>query len=312
MYILAVLPVVMGAGLGMQTAINAKLRTFVVSPYLASAISFTIGAVFLSVITLVSGESLGVPLSVFQANPVWIWLGGLLGTIGLTINLLLFPKLGGIQTAVLPIFGQIIMGVIVDQFGLFYSPRTPLNLTRGLGILLVVLGVLTTIGVVRKKNPMLKKKASEKNQILWQITGIAGGMLTALQAAINGRLGMVIDSPIHAAAISFSIGAVLLIITSLVTRAPFGNIGKTLKQGKKNWWLWIGGLLGSLYVFGTAWLVPQIGTGQVVVLALFGQLLFSALIEHFGLFRSIEIKISTSKILGLGIMLLGVLTLHFL
>lgn len=38
-------------------------------------------------------------------------------------------------------------------------------------------------------------------------------------------------------------------------------------------------ILGAIYVLGCAWLVPQIGTGQVIVLVLFGQLFFSAIID---------------------------------
>lgn len=311
MNILVLFPILMGAGLGMQTAVNAKLRTFVDSPYLASAISFTIGAIFLCLITLVSGDGLLVAASVFQNNPTWIWLGGLLGTIGLTINLLLFSKLGGIQAAVLPIFGQIIMGVVVDQFGLFNAPQSVLTVKRGLGLILVVIGVFVTIGIM-KRNNLVKEKPKEQQLLPWQIIGIVGGMLTALQAAINGQLGTVLGSPIQAAAISFTIGALLLIIVSLITKADFGKIQSAIKTSKESWWIWIGGFLGSIYVFGTAWLVPQIGTGQVVVMALFGQLLFSALIENFGLFQSIKIPINSSKVVGLIIMLVGVLIIHFL
>lgn len=310
MNILVLFPILMGAGLGMQTAVNAKLRTFVESPYLASAISFTIGAIFLCLITLISGSDLLVTANVFRDNPAWIWIGGLLGTIGLTINLLLFSKLGGIQAAVLPIFGQIIMGVVIDQFGLFNAPQSILTVKRGLGLMLVVIGVFVTIGMMKRNK--LVKKPKEQQLLPWQIIGVAGGMLTALQAAINGQLGTVLGSPIQAAAISFTIGAIVLIIVSIITKADFNKIQSAVKNSKDSWWIWIGGFLGSIYVFGMAWLVPKIGTGQVVVMALFGQLLFSALVENFGLFRSIKIPINSSKVMGLVIMLTGVLIVHFL
>jgi len=66
-------------------------------------------------------------------------------------------------------------------------------------------------------------------------------------------------------------------------------------------------VIGALYVLCSSWLVPLIGTGQVVVLALFGQLVFSALVEHFGLFGSQVTRLSRAKIIGLIIMFMGVL-----
>ena len=49
-------------------------------------------------------------------NYTWV-LGGLLGVIYLTGNLLLLPRLGAL-TVVITVTGQIIMGVIIDTFGL--------------------------------------------------------------------------------------------------------------------------------------------------------------------------------------------------
>jgi len=87
MIILALVPVLMGCGIAMQTAINSKLRYFVKSPYLASTVSFTIGALFLIALTIMSGESPFVSTNIIIGNPWWIWLGGLLGVIGLTANI---------------------------------------------------------------------------------------------------------------------------------------------------------------------------------------------------------------------------------
>lgn len=60
----------------------------------------------------------------------------------LTGNILLFPKLGGVQTVVLPVLGQILMGLAIDNFGLFYSQQTSLTVFRIAGAVLVLLGVV--------------------------------------------------------------------------------------------------------------------------------------------------------------------------
>ncbi|MGZ7862868.1 DMT family transporter [Ligilactobacillus salivarius] len=67
-----------------------------------------------------------------------------------------------------------------------------------------------------------------------------------------------------------------------------------------------------MYVLGCAWLVPQIGTGQVIVLVLFGQLFFSAIIDNWGLLHSKVNPINLMRILGLITMFIGVVVLHFI
>jgi len=308
MLLLALIPILMGGGLAMQTAINSKLRQFVVSPYLASAVSFSVGAVFLIALTLFMGISPLVSWSTVTSNPWWIWLGGLLGVIGLTTNLLLFPRLGSIQTAVLPIFGQIVMGILIDQFGWFSSPRLPLTLIKVAGLLLVTLGML--IASLRWGRAAANQQTN--NQWLWRLLGIGAGMLMATQTAINGHLGVVLDSSVHAAMISFTVGAVLLLIMVLALRLPLSGLANAAHAGRSHWWIWLGGFLGAAYVFGSAWLVPQIGTGQVVVIALFGQLLFSALIEQLGWFEANAQRVQFPRLIGLLLMFIGVVGIHFL
>lgn len=308
MILLALIPILMGSGLAMQTAVNSKLRQFVGSPYLASAVSFTVGAIFLIILTIMSGINPFVSGQVFTNHPWWIWLGGLLGVLGMTVNLLLFPRLGSVQTAILPLFGQIIMGIIIDQFGLFDSPQSGLTLIKTAGVLLVAVGMLIATGTIGKHN---SDKSKSQHNLLLQLLGIGSGFLMASQTAINGELGVVLGSSVHAAMISFTVGAVLLYLLLIALRIPVKNLQPAIKAGKSFWWTWIGGFLGALYVFGSAWLVPQIGTGQVVVIALFGQLFFSAIIDHLGLFKSTVNKVVLSRVIGLVVMFLGVVGIHF-
>lgn len=310
MFLLALIPIIMGSGLAMQTAVNSKLRGYVGSPYLASTVSFTIGALFLILLTLLSGINPLVAANTFISNPWWIWLGGLLGVLGMTVNLLLFPRLGSVQTAILPLFGQIIMGVIIDQFGLFSSPKSGLTLIKAIGVILVAVGMVIATGMIGSKPATTSNK--RHHNLLLQLLGIGSGFLMASQTAINGHLGVVLGSSVHAAMISFTVGAVLLFILLAILRLPLRDLKPALQAGGRYWWLWIGGFLGALYVFGSAWLVPQIGTGQVVVIALFGQLFFSALIDHFGLFESLVNKVALLRVLGLVTMFLGVAGIHFL
>lgn len=333
------LGIAIGIGLAMQTAINSQLRKFVISPFLASMVSFAIGCLFLTLATLLSGSTLIVPLHIFTDEPLWIWLGGLLGVVALTTNILLFPKLGSVQTSVMPILGMIMMSMVIDHFGFFRSPKQPFGMNRVVGVILVLLGVFLAVVIgeilqyrryrqlanqqVNKadKTSMSdranhventgKSDISGSSQWLWRFIGIGSGMLVATQAAINGQLGKVLHSPVHAAFISFFVGLVILVFVVAIKDRSFINLVQPVKLSAP-WWIWIGGILGALYVLVNAFLVGEIGTGQTVMLALFGQITGSLIVEQFGLLRSIKNKIRPIQIVGLVMMLAGVFLIKML
>ena len=112
----AFLGIGIGFSLAVQTAINSQLRKFVISPFLASMISFLVAKFFLAITIIISGSPLALPVSLFSSQPIWIWFGGFCGVIGLTTNILLFPKLGSVQTTVMPILEMIVMGMLIDKY----------------------------------------------------------------------------------------------------------------------------------------------------------------------------------------------------
>jgi len=67
-----------GAMLPLQFGINAQLASWIESPVRAAFVSFLVGAVALSLVTLAFARGLPGSDRVGQA-PWWIWLGGLLG-----------------------------------------------------------------------------------------------------------------------------------------------------------------------------------------------------------------------------------------
>lgn len=214
------------------------------------------------------------PSALLQLPP-WTFTGGLLGLAYLTINIILFKKIGGVQTAVLPIFGQLVMGVIIDQFGLFYAPISVMTWQKALGFVFVICGVVIVTDLV-----FAQLKAKQESPFIWKAIGVIAGMLSAIQAAINGHLGGLLSSPVAAATVSFIVGTLCLALLVLVTKAPLNTVRLAWQAGARYRWIWIGGLLGAFYVAGVAFAVPKISAGQVLVFALFGQLLTSAILDY--------------------------------
>lgn len=293
------LGILAGLVLPIQTLVNTRLRASTGTPFSSSMISFAVGTVTLLIVaTAVTGGNYGIAQAFNE--PLWIWFGGLLGVVALTGNILLFPHLGAVQTVVLPIAGQVIMGLIVDHFGLFESPQSSFTAVRAIGAIIVLIGV---IAVVATPSAATSSEDSATALWLWRLAGFIFGCFTASQSAINGHLGQVTGSPVSAALVSFAVGVTALVIVNIVLRwRP--RIERP--EGKPNpWWMWIGGVLGALFIFGNAALVPQIGTGLTVVAGLLGSMLGSLIID-----RVSGAPIKSRQVLGIALLLTGVVLIR--
>ncbi len=126
-------------------------------------------------------------MTTFTHNPWWLWIVGFTGVFGLTVNILLFSRLGSVQIAVLPIFGQMLAGILVDQFGLFYSPISKITPVKLFGLILVLLGMLSVV-VFSNKSGKMSNIRQKNSHIYWQLLGVFAGLVIGFQTAINGRL----------------------------------------------------------------------------------------------------------------------------
>ncbi len=87
-------------------------------------------------------------------------------------------------------------------------------------------------------------------------------------------------------------------------RASAPAVGSAL-QGP--WWLWIGGVVGAIYVGGAAAVTPKLGAGGFLACVVAGQMVVAMLVDHFGL-MGIEAKpVNLVRLAGVGLILGGVL-----
>lgn len=295
--------IVAGLALPIQTSINSCLRYRVKSPYLASTVSMVIAAIFMLILSLVTRQPLLFSLKEFTEQPWWVWIGGLMGDIALTFNVLLLPHLGAVQTIIIPLLGQIIASMLIDNFGWFNLPVHKFTLTRLAGIMVLLIGV--GMVVYRKTN----SKRSH-NILMWQALGVLTGVTLALQTSTNGALNKALASPIHAGTFTFANGALIMVIAVGIVQHNFGHLKWAV--GRDNpWWIWIGGILGALFTVGNLFLAPLIGTGTAVVLVLLGNMIGSTVIDKFGLFVNPKRVIRWRQYAGLVVLLLGVLMVQF-
>lgn len=294
-----------GIGLPVQTSANTRLGRRLGTPWSASLVSFLVSLAFLLSLLAVTGQ-LTPPLAALRGQPLWLFTGGICGVIFLTGNILLFPRLGSIQTVILPVTGQILMGLLIDHFGWLRAEQNRLSLTRLLGAILVVAGVI--IVSAARAGGERKVKDEERTGhsfglMLWRIFGVCAGMLSAVQTAANGALSRALSSPLWASVISFVVGCILLLLLHLVLRI---NPGQRKNAGNRPWWMWIGGFLGAAYILANIYLSAIVGTGMTVIVLLTGSTAGGVLIDQLGLFGSPRKPVTLQKAAGLLLMLLGV------
>ena len=106
---------------------------------------------------------------------------------------------------------------------------------------------------------------------------LAGGA-TALQAPTNARLAEAVASPVNAAFISFAVGTMALGLVAMVLQTRPDMVATRALP----WWVWIGGVYGSVIVVAAAWAVPRLGVAVTITLMVAGQLIISLVLDHFG------------------------------
>jgi bacterial/archaeal transporter family-2 protein len=136
-----------GAGclVGMQAPINSRLgRT--VGSLQAATFSFLVGTAVLLVIAAFVRGGLG-SLGGVRQLPWWALVGGLLGAVYVTVALVAVRTLGASGLTAVVITGQLAISVAIDRFGLFGIAKEHIDVSRIVGLALLVVGAVL---VVRK------------------------------------------------------------------------------------------------------------------------------------------------------------------
>ena len=127
-----------------QTAINSQLGQTVQSPFLASFISFFVGTVALFIITLIMNRSLKMRAHSPELGKIkWFYfIGGILGVVFVTANIILMPHLGAALTTIIAMLGQMLMGILIDHFALLGAPRNRISVRKCVGVICIIIGIV--------------------------------------------------------------------------------------------------------------------------------------------------------------------------
>jgi transporter family-2 protein len=130
-----------GLTLAFQPPMNARLRSVTGDPIVAALISLAVSILVLFLIALCIGR----PHLAFTGAlgaPWYVWTGGILGAISILSSIIVVPRLGTAQMLSIAVFGMMIGGLSIDQFGWFGLEVRPLSFPRFVGAGLLVAGVV--------------------------------------------------------------------------------------------------------------------------------------------------------------------------
>lgn len=105
----------------------------------ALTFSTAVQLVFSLVVLLAVRGGLGGLHHVFR-TPAWMWVGGLMGFTVVTAITFAQPRVGATATIGILIAGQLVMGAVIDRYGLFGVDQISLSTPRLIGIALLGIG----------------------------------------------------------------------------------------------------------------------------------------------------------------------------
>ncbi len=131
------------------------------------------------------------------------------------------------------------------------------------------------------------------------------GAIIPVQAILNTRLGRQIGGSLMGAFMSFFTGTIALFVLNLIVS---NHAMMNLKQTAAGpWYIWLGGLIGAVFVGYITWVNQQQGVALTFALVVAGQIFISLLIDQFGLFGSAIRTITLEKIIGAAFIVAGII-----
>jgi transporter family-2 protein len=139
---------------------------------------------------------------------------------------------------------------------------------------------------------------------LYLFVCLLAGALIPLQAGVNAQLTRWVGHPVTASLVSFAVGTLALFVYAAALRPQLPGM-RALAAAP--WWVWAGGLLGSVFVTAAAAFAPRLGAATFISVTIAGQVLVSILLDHFGALGFAARPVTPLRLFGALLLVAGVL-----
>lgn len=284
-----------GVGVALQSRINGQLGAELADGFVAAFISFGSGLAILGIAVLASGDArrgLGRAIRAVREGrtPWWYFLGGAAGALWVLSGSLIIGVIGVAMFTVGGVGGQMVSSVVLDRRGLGSMAARPLTVTRALGAVLAVAGVvLAASGQLRADVPWLLL-----------VVPLLVGLGVGYQQAANGQVRAATGSALAATFANFVVGttilALALVVHLLVARWP--------SEFPTSPFLYLGGAVGVVFIATQVLVVRTTGVLVLGLALLAGQLVAAVAFDLVLPLEGHEFAITTA--LGAAVTLVAV------
>jgi transporter family-2 protein len=132
----------------------------------------------------------------------------------------------------------------------------------------------------------------------------AAGTAISIQAAANSSLRAHLNDARWATFFSITGTIVTAVLVMLAIRP---SLPSSAAFRSAPWWNWIGGPLGAMIVLAGSALTQRLGAAAFISAVVAGQLASSILMDHFALMNLPHQPLTTSRVLGVGLVFAGML-----
>lgn len=137
---------------------------------------------------------------------------------------------------------------------------------------------------------------------MYKNLALANGAILALMVFFNGMLSN-ITGPYVSTLIYHGLGLLLILLIAVIAKNKLSNFKKIPLR------FFLPGILSVVTILFNNLSIPHIGLTLMIGITLFGQLVMSALVEHFGLFGMPVNPFKKEKLPGFLVITLGILVM---
>ena len=267
-----------------QSRVNGELGHRVGNGVLAALCSFSSGWVILFLIAAfvpsVRKAFLGIPDLVRTGQLKW-WqcIGGMAGATYVIGQGTVVPVVGVAVFTISVVAGQTTSSLLVDKYGLGPAGSKAITWIRVVAAAFAILGVaIAKTGADASAHGLHHPLTGTLPLVLY---AFATGLVTAVQYALNGRVGVATKEPFATTLLNFTMGTVVLIFALAFIVFVQGVELQTPPSPFKEPLLWSGGIIGIIFIASASILVRTLGVLVFALVSVVGQLTGAILLDVF-------------------------------
>ncbi len=138
---------------------------------------------------------------------------------------------------------------------------------------------------------------------LFYLITLGAGAANPFQSGTNAELNKQMGQPLWAGMVVYASGLAGLLLLQAIFGHAFPNAAKIKEI---HWWAWMGGLISIASTMAGLMLAQKLGSGVFTGLSITAAVVTSVVVDQFGLIGFRQHSLSPGRMLGCGLMIVGI------